>query len=63
MNEKQNQPPASLAIRCLELRCRSRQGGIPLTEIEFAFCKNMKRSFPEWYKASEREVIQKTFGD
>lgn len=56
MNEKIKQPPDSLANKCLELRCRSRQKGTPLTEMEFALCKNMKRSFPEWYKATELEI-------
>ena len=52
-------PEKDDAKRCLEIRKRSKSGGITSCP-EMKFCEEMNRKYPDWYTQTEEEVFNDT---
>jgi len=52
-------PMSEDSCRCMGIRMRSKRGEyVSLEDLDF--CNTMRKAYPEWYRAGQKEVFEKT---
>lgn len=53
------EPPVTDADRCMDIRCRCKRGEY-ISPLSLAYCEEMLKAYPEWYSATQHDVIERT---
>ena len=60
MTKKYKTPDYDDAKRCLSIRIASRKGNYQYVSADMKFCEKILNKYPEWYKATDKDVYYAT---